>query len=77
MTNEEKRAKVEPALFLSLLLGLCREYGVTISGCGCCDGPWLDIDEGRFERLHVGVKHAEMHTDYHSLNNNVVVKVTT
>lgn len=60
MANEEAQ------VFLRDLWQLCRKHKAEISGCGCCNSPWVGIDIGtpaelRFSVLSVSDTGASIH----------------
>ena len=40
-------AEGEMKAFLKEIAWVCREAGFKIKGCGCCDSPWIEDEDGK------------------------------
>ena len=48
--------------FLKELQALCKDWNVTISGCGCCGSPWIVFDDDTMDCLYVDSEKLEITT---------------
>lgn len=46
--------------FLKELQALCKKYNVTISGCGCCESPWVEFKDETMECLYADSEKLEI-----------------